>query len=362
MTLFNRRPLSRWLVPLLAAVVLLAGGSLLGAITASAQGGLPQRSAAQLLVDVQKARLGGLSGTVVQNADLGLPSIPGVSDSSSSDLTSMVSGSHTLRIWYAGPSHVRLALLGSLGESDVVRNGTDLWTWSSAGNSATHRTLEAGAAPTPRTLADASGVSPQQAADAALAAIGPTTKVTTDGTAMVADRRAYELVLRPKDTRSLVGSVRIAIDGKAHVPTRVQVFAKGATKPSFEVGFTSFDPSTPSSSVFGFRPPPGTKVTQGDDDSGRQGMTPTKPGGLAPSEPKVVGDGWTAVAVATLPTDATKQLGPFQGMVDKLPSASGTWGSGHVLRGTLFSAVLTDDGRVAIGAVPPDLLYAALAR
>ena len=37
---------------------------------------LPPRTAAQLLVDVQTARLDGLSGTVVQRADLGLPALP----------------------------------------------------------------------------------------------------------------------------------------------------------------------------------------------------------------------------------------------------------------------------------------------
>ena len=358
MTWFNRRPHVRWLVPLLAAVLLLAGGSVIGAIAASAQGGLPERSAAQLLVDVQKAHLTGLSGTVVQNADLGLPSLPGVGGSGSSDLTSLVSGSHTLRIWYADPGHVRLALLGSLGESDVVRNGKDLWTWSSSSHAATHRTLDTGTEQPPRSLADASPLSPQQAADAALAAIGSTTEVTTDGTARVADRPAYELVLRPKDSRSLIDSVRIAIDGKAHVPTRVQVFARGAGKPSFEVGFTSFDPSTPSSSVFGFAPPPGTKVTQGDQAGAGK---PTTPQGAAPAAPKVVGKGWTSVAVAQLPPGASKDLGPMGSLVDKLPAVSGSWGSGHVLRGTLFSAVLSDDGRVAIGAVAPDLLYAALA-
>ena len=39
---------------------------------------LPPRSAAQLLVDLQTARLDGLSGTVVQTADLGLPPLPGL--------------------------------------------------------------------------------------------------------------------------------------------------------------------------------------------------------------------------------------------------------------------------------------------
>ena len=48
-------------------------------------------------------------------------------------------------------------------------------------------------------------------------------------------------------------------------------------------------------------------------------------------------------------------------MLDLLPKVSGAWGTGHLLEGTLFSAVLTDDGRVAVGAVTPQTLYAALA-
>ena len=48
-------------------------------------------------------------------------------------------------------------------------------------------------------------------------------------------------------------------------------------------------------------------------------------------------------------------------LLESLPRTSGTWGSGRVLNGTLFSAILTDDGRIAIGAVTPQTLGAALA-
>jgi hypothetical protein len=40
---------------------------------------------------------------------------------------------------------------------------------------------------------------------------------------------------------------------------------------------------------------------------------------------------------------------------------SGSWGSGRVLRTKLFSALLTDDGRVFVGAVTPDVLTQAAA-
>jgi len=54
-------------------------------------------------------------------------------------------------------------------------------------------------------------ISPQAAAERALAAITPSTQVTTSGTATVAGRSAYELVLKPKEPTSLVAQVRVAI-------------------------------------------------------------------------------------------------------------------------------------------------------
>ncbi len=221
---------------------------------------------------------------------------------------------------------------------------------------------------TPGLLADSTPITPQKAADAALSAISPTTKVSTDGTAVVAGRNAYELVLEPKDTGSLVESVRIAIDGKTHVPTRVQIFARNSQDPSFEVGFTSFDPSTPSSTAFKFNPPPGTKVTEGSTPKSHEGALPGARSGLrtpadqasAAAKPRIVGTGWTSVVVARLPEGAISGSGQASRVLRVLPKVSGTWGSGHLLKGTLFSALLTDDGRVVVGAVAPEALYAAL--
>jgi len=53
-------------------------------------------------------------------------------------------------------------------------------------------------------------------------------------------------------------------------------------------------------------------------------------------------------------------LGTIGPVLKSLPTVSGTWGTGHLLQGTVFSAVLTDDGRLAIGAVAPSALYDAL--
>ena len=145
MSVFRSRPALRWLVPSAAAVVVIGGGAAAGTIVASADPSLPERSAAQLLVDVQNARVDGFSGTVVQTADLGLPALPGLTGNGGDvDLSRLIAGSNTARVWYAGEDKVRLALLGTLGETDVVRNGSDVWVWNSTQNSGTHAKLPAG--------------------------------------------------------------------------------------------------------------------------------------------------------------------------------------------------------------------------
>jgi outer membrane lipoprotein-sorting protein len=375
MTVFARRPALRWLAPLVAVVLLTTAGSVVGTLMATARDSLPPRSAAQLLVDVQEARLDGLSGTIVQTSDLGLPELPGIAGGESSEFSSLVSGSHTMRLWYAGPEHARLALLGQFGESDLIRNGNDVWAWSSRNNTATHATVPADHPETGSdtgTPAPGEAMTPQQAADRALKAIGPSTAVSTDPTAVVAGRTAYQLVLEPRAAETLVGSVRIAIDGATHIPTRVQVFAKGSSTPAFEVGFSSFDPSTPSSSVFGFNPPPGAKVTEqhGLPGLGRDVRGDHATSGDSGQPPHVVGRGWTSVVVATVPKSpssgqrsgqgSAQDLGPLGQVLKSLPVVSGSWGSGHLLEGTVFTALLTDDGRLAVGAVPPAVLEHAL--
>jgi len=87
-----------------------------------------------------------------------------------------VSGSHTLRVWYAGPDRLRVALLGQLGESDLIRNGPDLWACPAR---TTRHPLVGATAGAEQAPAPGVGTSmtPQQAAQAALKAIDPSTRV-----------------------------------------------------------------------------------------------------------------------------------------------------------------------------------------
>jgi outer membrane lipoprotein-sorting protein len=315
-------------------------------------------------------------------------------DANSSSLQSLISGSHTLRVWYDGPRHVRLAVLGQMGESDVVRNGRDLWVWSSSSKTASHRVLpdHAGPAGAPSAGEHARGpmreMTPQGAARMLLRKVDATTRVTTGPNTTVASRPAWQLLVTPRSGSTLVGSVRIAIDTATHLPLRVQVFPRGSAKPAFDVGYTSFDPTAPSSSVFRFNPPAGTKVTRqaGPLLGGllgpgmRPGMHPEmgpgaghamKPGTFqrlhahtmlpnAAQAPRVVGSGWDTVVVTRAPGGMSGQAGQLGAILKSLPEVHGSWGSGRLLQGSLFSVLLTDSGQVAAGAVPPSALYSAL--
>jgi outer membrane lipoprotein-sorting protein len=399
MSLFSRYPVTRWLVPAAAVAVVLGGTTLIrSAVNDSgvSPASLPSQTTSQLLTDVATAKVDGLSGTVVQTSNLGIPDFPGLDVGGGSSLTSLLSGSHTLRVWIAGSDQQRLSLLSTLGETDVVHNGKDLWIWNSHENTASHQTVSqrdrsiTGTPGKPMTSMPPMASTPQAMAQMILAALAPSTSVTTGTNDTVAGRPAYELVLQPKDTRSLISSIRIAVDGTKHIPLRLQVLGKGLSDPAFEIAFTSVDFTKPDSAEFAFNPPPGAIVTQ--DGSNKANTAPAKPNtpecaappasaSASALEPRVVGSGWTTVMVASLPTGSgvpagrtkicpgtaaagtspSSMLGSLASLTRALPTASGSWGTGHVLKGTILTVVITDDGRIAVGAVPPSLVYSALA-
>lgn len=357
MSKFTSRPVLRWAVPAFAAVAVVGAGVAAKTLAVAAEPDLPPRTAAQLLVDLQTAQLDGLSGTVVERADLGLPALPSLLGGQSSELTSLVSGKHTLRVWYSGPDKARVSLLGTQGQSDIIHNGADTWTWNSKSGTAQHHKGTGGEAKAPGALPSEMPKSPQEAADLALKAIDPTTQVSIGNSAKIAGRDAYELVLRPRDTASLISQVRLAIDAKEKLPLRVQILAKGDSNPAFEVAFTQVSFARPDDAQFVFNPPAGTKVEEADPAkaegaAGEQQHT-------AGAEPKraVIGTGWTSVLVLRTGQPAQASTDPaeakeVQDAINQLPLGNG----GRTFNSKLFSVLITDDGRVLVGAVSPERL------
>jgi hypothetical protein len=299
---------------------------------------------------------------VVETASLGLPSLPHTGNPTS--ISSLLTGSHTINVWYAGPQHYRLAAPESLSETDVVRDGGTAWLWQSTKDAVTEFSLPAHAStPAPATPL----LTPQQAAQQVLAKVGPTTAVSVDSNVVVARQPAYELVLAPKDARSLIGQVRIAIDGSNGMPLRVQVFARGSSTAAISVGYTDIGFRAPSPSDTSFTPPPGAKITKVNLASGKPADQAGDPGVAT------FGSGWltvvelpsSAVTAGTQAASASKggtsgeNADVLQALLGSAASVKGPWGSGRLLHTSLISVLMTDSGHTFLGAVQPSVLYAA---
>jgi outer membrane lipoprotein-sorting protein len=352
---------TRWAIPVGALVI--TGAVLAGSLISVAQAspGLPSRTPAQLLAQVADSVTPPLTGTVVETTSLGLPSLPGTANPTS--IASLLTGSHTVRVWYSGPRHFRLAVPDPLSETDVIADGNTAWVWESTANAVTEYSLPADSQ-APMTQPTTAPLTPQQAAQQVLAAVGKSTTVRVDSNVTVAGQPAYELVLAPKDSRSLVGQVQIAVDGKNGVPLRLQVYARGASSPAFQVGYTSIQFVTPAPADLTFTPPPGATVTH-ENLSAPSGSDHTR------GDVSTIGSGW--LTVLDLPgTGLTAPSGSGSGnsasgdsaaalnaLLQSATPVSGAWGSGRLLRTSLVSVLITDSGRTFVGAVQPSVLYAA---
>jgi outer membrane lipoprotein-sorting protein len=368
MPLLSRRR-AVWAVPAVVVGTVLAGALAPGLAAGRGHTRLAPRTAAQLLVAVRGSSVQHLSGTVVETARLGLPDLPGADRSAALSWQSLVTGSHTARIWVDGPEHQRIALIGQLSESDIVHSGTDLWTYSSADNAVTHAALPADRAATPVPASTEVPLTPQAAAAQALKAIDPSTKVAVDAAAEVAGHAAYTLSLTPRDSRSTVRRVLISVDGETGVPLRVQVFGS-AVAAAFETAFTDVSFRRPSASVFRFTPPKHAVVTQHDlsmRPGGAQGHAPTAttaPDPAAADQPTVIGQGWTSILVLRQPAApaGTAKNGRQASSNAVLDQLTRTLPNGdRLLKTSLVNALMTKDGRIFVGAVTPDLLVKAAA-
>jgi outer membrane lipoprotein-sorting protein len=370
----------RWGVPI-ATVALVAGAIGAGPVIAAVQGDpvLPERTAAQLLADAVQATESGvkpMSGTVMQTASLGLPGLPEVAGMGGTSPAALLAGSHELKVWYGGEDRFRFALPGRMSETDLIVNGDQAWLWESETNKAT-RIKGAGQAGQDHDRALPMATTPQQAADEVLKRADAGTAVSVSNTEKVAGRPAYQLVLTPRDGSSLVKEVKLALDGETFVPLRVQVYAKSAAEPAFEVGFTSVTFTPPAPDNFTFTPPAGAKVEEKSlADLGRRPEAGQERAEALKGELTTVGEGWTTVVV--LPFSMQDLKGPAQrqggrpggqdatmvtdALLKSARQVSGAWGSGRVIQTKLVSALLTDDGRLLVGAVTPEKLTEAAGR
>ncbi|MEV4440530.1 DUF2092 domain-containing protein [Streptomyces sp. NPDC049577] len=384
----------RYAVPVAVAGVAAATIGIGSALAQSGDPDLPKIGAQELIAKVAGSDAQRLSGSVRITTDLGLPELPGGmsgmsfggpaegkggghgeqrdAPSPQAKLTELAAGTHTLRVAADGPDKQRLSIVESAAEYSVVRNGDQVWAYDSGSNTAYHSTAPRHDTKDGGEPKGVAAASPQELAKKLLAAVDDTTSVTVDGTAKVAGRDAYQLLIKPKQGESTVGSVRIAVDAKNGVPLKFTLTPKGGGKAAVDAAFTKVDFGAPSAGTFSFTPPKGTKVTEAPEhkDGGRGDHKAQGPSGMSGLD--VVGKGWTSIAEFSSgdakggPVTGKGKSGKDSGkdaganLLDSFGTkVSGSFGTGRVVSTRIVNALITDDGKVYAGAVTKEALIKA---
>jgi hypothetical protein len=217
-------------------------------------------------------------------------------------------------------------------------------------------------------------------------------------------------LIEPRTQGTLVGHAAIAVDGETGLPLRVAVTARGQAEPAFQSGFTSLSLEAPADTLFSFVPPPGATVKelqlpvtgtppwpmtpghpvlpgavippdQGTTDpvppepapnlvapdKGTTDPVPPEPAPDYPAwsrpdtpKPSVTGSGWETVIGFPAPSAGQGSMLSESLLKDPfLAQAAVAVPGGRLLSTTLVNVLITDDGRIFVGMVPPERLQAA---
>jgi outer membrane lipoprotein-sorting protein len=382
----RRRKAARYVVPATVVGIAAVTIGLVPALADSGDPDLPKTSAQELIEKIAASDVQQLSGTVKITTDLGLPDLGGLENSlgsaagpsgsdggSSADpsakLTELASGTHTLRVAADGEDKQKVSLLEDAAEYSLIHNGKDVWGYDSKSNSVFHTTASERDGKQKEELP----ATPKDLAEEALKAADKTTSVTVEGTAQVAGRDAYRLVIKPKDEGSTVGQITVAVDAKTGLPLKFTLTPASGGSAVVDAGFTQVSFAKPAASTFDFTPPKGAKVEEGDatkapersEHPGDFGKgSADEPGKGGPEGLNVIGDGWDSIA--TFDTggqgvpSGSEVGGDVGGFLDSLgDKVSGKFGEGTVFKTRLINALITDDGKVYVGAVTKDALVKA---
>ncbi|MDQ0692686.1 hypothetical protein [Arthrobacter sp. W4I7] len=404
------RPWLRW-VPAVAVPSMIAAGLLAGTIPARAGDPLPAKTPAEVIALLAAHKPHTFSGTLEQTSELGLPELPATPPTSGpasadavASLMEFLSGGHTARVFVDGITKARIQVVDRLAERDIIRHGNDVWFYSSKDNSTAHLTLPDHARDLPltdpsqtdpsqtepaRPAPDANGTpsadgprtdmrvphTPEELAEKFLAAADSSTAVTVGADVETAGRRAYNLLLEPRTEGTLVDKVAVAVDAENGMPLSVKVTARGAAEPAFSAGFTSLSLEAPDAALFNFTPPTGSTVKelQFHHRAGTPGSaSPESPGTyitpdlLAKSAQDkagrhLSGSGWETVVEVPAESGAGSNLSALLTRSPLLAQAAVAVPGGRLISTALFNVLLTDDGRIFAGMVPPERLQAASA-
>ncbi len=223
----------RW-IPSISVPAVIALGAVAVPLQANAVD-LPDLSAAEVMVLMQKGEVLEFSGTIVKVSEMGLPSlefssmvsedmadqmaekmpaefadfVPAVIESNTlTQAMELVSGTHTMRVYVSGKDKLRAQILDPMSQRDLIVNGAEFWVYDAKTATATTGTIDmeidpekqATAEQEIRTYADSIALdlsSPEAIANYLVDMIDETSTVEIGKDHNVAGRSAYQLIISP---------------------------------------------------------------------------------------------------------------------------------------------------------------------
>jgi outer membrane lipoprotein-sorting protein len=377
----NMKISKRWIPALVAPAVV--GAVAAFPMQASAVD-LPDLSPTELMVMMQGATPVEFTGVVLKTTNLGLPALELSSMLSEEEVERMrektpeefadfvpevvaseglaqamelITGEHRVRI-FVGETGMRAQILDRMSQRDLIVNQEAVWTYDSREQVATYASIDQSkveqgklsAMEQMEKYAAEIGIdltNPQAVADYVMSQIGDSSEVTVGVDHYKAGRTAYELIVKPNSSVSLVDSVVLSIDSETAVPLAATVYSVEQTEPAIQVGFESISFADQDENLFTFTAPAGTEVTNLDEMQVPEYEAPEKEP-IEGEKPQVVGEDWESVVV--MPAGDASVLAEIQDN-QLLTSLLKPVAGGVAFETPLVKVLITNDGRIFAGAV-----------
>jgi outer membrane lipoprotein-sorting protein len=296
-------------------------------------------------------------------------------------LVELAAGTHTMRV-YASDLGMRVQVMDQMGQRDLLVTEDGFWAydaaaataWSGSADDVTQSSLEDAKRQWQQELA-----SPEELVNALLDEARLSSTVSVGQDHEVAGRSAYQLIVSPNSSVSLIDQVVVSVDSETGMALDVKVFSREDSEAAFEVGFESIRFATPDADIFSFTPPPGTTViveevpealralqaeyagrtlTEADREQLRADLRAAAEAEGMPS-PELLGDEWESVMyLAQVPSDIPLEMLETELFADLVTEVAG----GVVFSTPILNVLVTDSGEIFAGSVTIAHLQSLAAR
>jgi len=352
----------RWLVLGGAVAGLVALPGLVGVVPARDRA----VAAGELLERVRASERVAYQGYAEARAGLALPDVP-----RAGRVVALLGETTRMRAFVAGPDTWRVDELTPIGERDLYAGGGGTLLWDSG----ERRAVATGGEPPVRFARPADLLPPELGRRVAAAAEAG--EVTRLGARRVAGVHAVGLRVLPRSAGTTVARVDLWADPASGLPVRVELTARGGTRPVLTTAFLDLRLGAPDPARVRFDLPADADVESDETPDLARAIDRFSPFVLPDplaGEPRrtsvgsaasTYGRGFDLVAVLAFPASFSPRT---QAFLDKVPTRKGPWGEASVLATPLLNGLVFEHDEVAYalaGTVTQpvlDRLAATLAR